>query len=193
LDLFIGVDCSGSMSNPAVTTSFPVIGGAIMALSALRAGARVMVVLSGEPGQFAATDGFVTSEQAVLRTLTGYLGTGYTFGIVRLHDAFKERQPADRPAHIVIVTDHDIFAMLDGDRNGKTGWDMAAGALKKARGGGTYLLHMGPSDKDSRIKRMQQDGWSTYFIADWKDVVAFAQAFSQKHYGSRMIERSAAL
>jgi len=182
LDLFIGVDCSGSMVNPSEATSFPVIGGAIMALSALRAGARVMVTLSGEPGKYTSTTDFITSERDILAVLTGYLGTGYTFGIVRLRDAFKDRQPADRPALIVILTDYDIFAMLDGNDKGASGWEMAAEALRKARGGGTYLLHMMENQRDKNVRRMTAEGWDTYFLTDWKEVMAFAHAFSHKHY-----------
>jgi hypothetical protein len=169
------------MVDPSQATSFPVIGGAIMALSALRAGARVMVTLSGEPGKFTSTKGFVTDEAAVLQTLTGYLGTGYTFGMVRLRDAFEDRQPTDRAALIVIVTDYDIFAMLDGKEGKTTGWAMAAAALAKARGGGTYLLHM-TNDDDERVRRMRREGWDTYSVTDWTQVVAFAEAFSRKHY-----------
>jgi hypothetical protein len=88
VDLYLGIDCSGSMPNPRCQLSFPVLAGTIMALSALRAGARVMAVLSGEPGEFSETDGFTRSEQDVMKVLTGYLGTGYAFGIMRLKDAF---------------------------------------------------------------------------------------------------------
>ena len=37
VDLYLGVDCSGSMGNPASRLSYPVLAGAIIALSALRA------------------------------------------------------------------------------------------------------------------------------------------------------------
>ena len=59
-----------------------------MVLSALRAGARVKVVLSGEPGQSVSTEGFVRDPEICLRTLTNYLGTGYAFGIHRLAETF---------------------------------------------------------------------------------------------------------
>jgi hypothetical protein len=183
LDLFLGVDCSGSMVNPAHQTSFPVIGGTIMVLSALRAGARAMVTLSGEPGGFVSTPGFIDDEHECLRVLTGFLGSGYTFGIVRLRDAFAGRTAADPPAHIVIVTDHDIFSMLDGALDGTTGWTMAADALQRARGGGTYLLHMRPGQSRG-IDRMRQDGWNVHFVTDWSGVVAYARAFSHEHYGA---------
>ena len=38
IDLYLGVDCSGSMGNPAQHLSYPVLAGVIIALSALRVG-----------------------------------------------------------------------------------------------------------------------------------------------------------
>lgn len=180
IDLYLGVDCSGSMANPAQTMSYPVLSGAIIALSALRAGARVMVCLSGEPGSFSATDGFIRDEHEVLKTLTGYLGTGYSFGIHRLKFAFADRKPADRAAHIMIVTDHDIFAML-GEKDGKTtGWERAKLSLDAARGGGTYVLHMQSSWSSQESERMRSDGWGVHFVNDWKEMVEFAREFSKR-------------
>ena len=83
VDLYLGIDCSGSMPNPQYSLSYPALAGTIIALSALRVGAKVMVVLSGEPGKSLATDGFVSEETKVLEVLTSYLGTGTTFGIQR--------------------------------------------------------------------------------------------------------------
>ncbi len=88
LDLYLGVDCSGSMRDPAHYVSYPILAGTIMVLSALRAGARVKVVLSGEPGNSISTDGFIRQEQELLRLMTNYLGTGYAFGIHRLEETF---------------------------------------------------------------------------------------------------------
>ncbi|MBI2215341.1 MAG: VWA domain-containing protein [Acidobacteria bacterium] len=188
IDLYLGVDCSGSMSNPAVTMSYPVLAGAIIALSALRAGARVMVCLSGEPGSFSATDGFIRNEHEVLKTLTGYLGTGYSFGIHRLKFAFADRKPSDRPAHIMIVTDHDIFAML-GERDGTTvGWERAKLSLDAARGGGTYVLHMDAKWSPHESQRMRDDGWGVHFVNDWKEMVEFAREFSRRTW-ERQAER----
>jgi hypothetical protein len=180
IDLYLGVDCSGSMANPAQTMSYPVLSGAIIALSALRAGARVMVCLSGEPGSFSATDGFIRDEHEVLRTLTGYLGTGYSFGIHRLKFAFADRKPADRPAHIMIVTDHDIFAMLGETDLKVTGWERAKLSLDAARGGGTYVLHMQSSWSPKESERMRRDGWGVHFVTDWQEMVEFARDFSKR-------------
>src|SRR5699024_9154431 len=61
-DLYIGIDCSGSMPNPQRQMSCPALAGTILALSALRGGARVKVVLSGEPGQTLSTESFTRNE-----------------------------------------------------------------------------------------------------------------------------------
>jgi hypothetical protein len=178
VDLYIGIDCSGSMPNPQNVLSYPALAGTILALSALRRGARVMVVLSGEPGSSLATDGFVADEREVLRVLTSYLGTGYTFGIHRLRDTFGKRKPSDRDVHILIVTDHDIFALL----NAEKGWKIARHALKQARGGGTYVLNMEPDAAADEVARMRADGWKVHSVRDWEELVSFARAFARAIY-----------
>lgn len=178
VDLYLGVDCSGSMVNPQVALSYPVLAGAIIALSALRAGARVKVVLSGEPGQSVSTDGFVTYERAVLDVLTGYLGTGYAFGIHRLRGEFADRKKGGRPAHILIVTDYDIYSMLKQD----DGWNVARTAVAAAGGGGTYVLHMPADWQSAEVAQMRSDGWDVHSVQAMEDLVAFAHAFSKRKY-----------
>ena len=143
IDLYLGVDCSGSTGNPSVSLSYPVLAGAIIALSALRTGSRVMVALSGEPGKTITTDGFVRDETLVMKTLTSYLGTGTTFGIFRLAETFATFRATARPVHILIVTDNDIFSLLDNRQKLGEGWqDRARMPLLAARGGGTYVLQL---------------------------------------------------
>ena len=48
-DLYLGIDCSGSMGDPASRLSYPVLAGAIIALSALRAGSRVKECCRASP------------------------------------------------------------------------------------------------------------------------------------------------
>ena len=184
LDLYLGIDCSGSMGNPRVTTSWPVLAGTIIALSALRAGSRVKVVLSGEPGNWAGTPDFIRDEKEILKTLTSYLGTGYAFGIHRLADTFDARKKTDRPVHIVIVTDHDVFQMLAQKLRERTNWQVAKDAIDRARAGGTYVLHM-PSTFDPKgMQRMRDDGWNVSCVVAWEDVVAFAREFSRMTFGA---------
>jgi hypothetical protein len=168
------------MQNPAAQISYPVLAGTILAMSALRAGARVMVTLSGEPGSFTTTGDFLRDEHAILNILTGYLGTGYAFGIHRLSETFDRRSKKAREAHILIITDHDIFAMLQEKAKGRDGWTAARAALESARGGGTYVLHMPP--KWGETKRMEEEGWSVASIVNWEDIVPFAREFAKKKW-----------
>jgi hypothetical protein len=152
----------------------------VIALSALRAGAKVMAILSGHPGPHSATAGFVDDEREVLRILTGYLGSGYAFGIPLLSDTFAARRPTDRPVHILIVSDHDIFAMLEEKTDGRTGWNIARDALAAARGGGTFVLHMPLSWEKGKAERLRKEGWQTRGIQAWEDIVPFAREFSRR-------------
>jgi hypothetical protein len=198
VDLYLGVDCSGSMQNPRCSLSFPVLAGAVVLLSAIRAGARVLVVLSGEPGRSVATPGFVRDARLALGVLTGYLGSGYAFGIHRLADTFAARKASERPVHILVVSDHDMFSMLD-SRPGETpygrtrgkpappatgaiGWDVAREAAARARGGATYVLRMPAIMNPEGVARMKADGWGVHSVERWDDIVAFARAWSRAAY-----------
>ncbi len=178
-DLFLGVDCSGSMPNPANVHSWPVLAGTVILRSALRAGAHVMVTLSGEsPGRWSSTGAFLRDEQTVLNTLTSYLGTGYAFGILRLKDAFIDAAPP-RETHILIVTDSDLFTMLD---RTPEGWEIAEAALKRAGAGGTLALNLNPAYHDKPIARLKGMGWEVHPVFGQPELLAFARAFSKRKY-----------
>jgi hypothetical protein len=189
-DLYLGIDCSGSMGDPAGSLSYPILAGAIMALSALRAGSRVKVVLSGEPGQSISTDGFVRTPGIVMRTLVSYLGTGYSFGIHRLAETYPTPDAAKRPSHILIVSDNDRFSMLDSVSGKRMGWSVAAEAVKLCRGGATYVLQLPgyvtngnwPQPVQQNIDRMKNDGWNVSLVNDWEELVAFAREFSRRNF-----------
>jgi hypothetical protein len=198
VDLYLGVDCSGSMGNPAHHLSYPVLAGAIIALSALRVGSRVKVVLSGEPGQTISTPGFERNSATIMKTLTSYLGTGYSFGIHRLAETFatpaKAKPPggAARPVHILIVSDNDMFAMLDSKSGRQSGWEVANEALDIA-GSGTFVLELPPHVRDSSwsqkteayLLRMREIGWQTAIVSSMDELVEFARQFSRGQYGAR--------
>lgn len=191
IDLYLGVDCSGSMHNPAHSLSYPVLAGAIIALSALRSGSKVLVALSGEPGSTVTTGGFVRDEWLILKTLTGYLGTGTTFGIHRLAETFDSLPPTNRAVHILIVSDNDLFDMLDRRQGGRLGWDVARESLARARGGGTYVLELqsyllesaaGSAQANPACSRMEADGWNVSPVSSMEQLVEFARQFSQTRY-----------
>jgi hypothetical protein len=184
LDLYLGIDCSGSMGNPARSLSYPILAAAIMALSALRARANVMVALSGEPGSTVTTDGFIRDEKAILTTLTGYLGTGTTFGIHRLRPTFNNMPHHRRPVHILIITDNDIFGMLNSTENGRLGWDIAREAATAAGGGATYVLQLPSYQQKQGLaeQRMIEDGWHVEHVDSMQELVVFARQFSHAKY-----------
>jgi hypothetical protein len=197
VDLYLGVDCSGSMGNPANHLSYPVLAGAIIALSALRAGSRVKVVLSGEPGRTIATAGFERNPATVLRTLTSYLGTGYSFGIHRLAETFDPAAKAPsgvrpRPVHILIVSDNDMFSMLDSSSDGRRGWDVARAALGVAGGGGTFVLELPEHVRSATwsqnsaayLGRIAEMGWNASIVSSMEELVDFARQFSRGRFAA---------
>jgi len=182
VDLYVGIDCSGSMPNPRRRTSYPAPAGAIVSLSALRAGARVKVVLSGEPGKTYAMPHFGRNEREILDVLTSYLGTGIGFGVGRLADTFDRRTERDPPVHVLILSDQDLFALLDRGKGDDTGWQVARRALAAARGGGTVVLNMPRDWLKDEVARLRADGWGIHYLSDWAELVAFAREFSRVAY-----------
>lgn len=185
LDVYIGIDCSGSMGNPRQRFSWPVLAATVIGLSALRAGARVMGCLSGEPGSFMETDGFRTSDVEVLTVLTSYLGTGYAYGVPRLETPFG--QPANDKSHVVIVTDDDIFRMLGAvsETTNISNWVTMEKALVHAGGVGTLVLHSQPNWHRKEVLRLKKMGWLVYYVTNEQQLLEFAAEFSQNHYSTR--------
>jgi hypothetical protein len=162
-----------------------------VALSALRAGSRVKVVLSGEPGKTISTDGFVRNQAVIMQTLASYLGTGYSFGIHRLAETFGSDEALPRPVHLLIVSDNDMFSMLNEKGNGRQGWDVARESLQRCGGGGTFVLQLPepvlagtwPQATGKYMARMKQDGWNVSLVDSLEQLVAFARQFSRTNYG----------
>ncbi|CAN5239070.1 hypothetical protein BH11PLA2_BH11PLA2_09670 [soil metagenome] len=194
VDLYLGVDCSGSMGDPAQHQSYPVLAGAIIALSALKVGSRVKVVLSGEPGRTLSTAGFERQSTTVMKTLTSYLGTGYSFGIHRLNETFGAGRPKyPRPVHMLIVSDNDMFSMLDSKAGKQSGWDVARKALEAAGGGGTFVLELPEQVRSSQwsqnttgyLERIRAMGWTVAIVSSMDELVAFGRQFSRQQFGER--------
>lgn len=188
IDLDLYVDSSGSMPDPRRTTSFLTLAGAVIALSALKAGSRVQATLWSGKHQWMGTEGFVRDEGAVLRILVGYYGGATAFPIHRLRDTFAPRRKTDRPVHILMISDDGITTMFDRDERGASGWDIAALALAKGRAGGTMALNLWsgmpgdhPVARDLARARDEQ-GWDIHAIAQFEDLVAFARDFARRRY-----------
>lgn len=182
VDLYVGIDCSGSMPNPRQRTSYPALAGTIVSLSALRAGARVKVVLSGEPGRTYAMPRFGRDEREILDVLTSYLGTGTGFGVGRLAETFDGRTERDPPVHVLLLSDGDLFQLLASGKGRNEGWEVARRGLRAARGGGTVVLNMPPKFMKDEVARLRADGWRVHFVSAWEELVAFARDFSRDAY-----------
>ncbi len=188
VDLDLYIDSSGSMADPRQRTSFPTLAGAIVALSALRAGARVQATLWSGARQFETTAGFVRDERAVLRILTGYFGGGTAFPLHVLRDTYAVRR--SRPAHILVVSDDGVSTMFDAvDERGASGWEVSRIALARAGGGGTLVLNLwlgwdkqGGGPYQTILRARDQEGWAVHAVTSWEQLVEFAREFSRRHY-----------
>jgi hypothetical protein len=190
MDLDIYVDSSGSMANPQHQTSWLTLAGTIIALSALRAGARVQVTLWSGKSQVLQTPGFVSDEGEILKVLTGFFGGMTCFPIHSLRETYKKTRKRTRKTHILMISDEGITTMFDRDEKGNSGWDISAAALEEAQGGGTFVLNLPKgfgntqwTKKDSAIlsRACGEQGWILYSINSWEELLQFAGDFAQQH------------
>jgi hypothetical protein len=191
VDLDLYVDSSGSMPNPQHLVSYPSLAGAVIALSALRAGSRVQVTLWSGKQQSMRTPGFVRDEQAILRTLTGFYGGATAFPIHLLRQTYLDGARRDRPVHLLMISDDGITTMFERDELGNDGWEISARALAAAGGGGSMALQLRqdwdqtrPTDaavRDLRRARSEQ-GWTLCAVSKLDELLDFARTFSRQHY-----------
>jgi hypothetical protein len=184
MDLDIYVDSSGSMPNPAIDVSYLALCGTILALSALRAGARVQATLWSGAGQFQTTPGFVRDERRILGIVTGSICGATAFPLHVLRDTYEARQPADPPAHIVVISDDGADTILSKDERGEPGASLCRRALARARGGGTLVLNLA-GRRWAAQERLEALGFVVHRVTVWEDLVAFARAFVQQTYGDK--------
>lgn len=185
LDLDLYVDCSGSIPNPQVQMSYITLAGAIVVLSALRAGSKVQATLWSGARQFETTGDFVRDESKIMRVLTGYLGGGTAFPNHMLRTTYEHRTERDRPVHILVLSDEGIDTMAQADEFKTPGMEISQMALEKARGGGTLVLNLYRADtlKNKFYQTARQIGWSTFRVNDWEGLVGFAKEFARLKYG----------
>lgn len=196
VDLDLYVDSSGSMPDPQRHVSHLALAGAIVALSALRAGASVQATLWSGKGQVVGTEGFVRDEHAILRVVTGFFGGATCFPLHRLRETYAVPEGRRRATHIMMISDDGITTMFDKDERGRSGWDIAAAALRRAGAGGTMALNLpldwpssghGPLAGVARdlLRARDEQGWDVHAVPDMAQLVAFAHAFSHLHYDPR--------
>ena len=192
VDLDMYVDSSFSMPNPQHQTSYLALAGAVIALSALRAGSSVQVTLWSGKDEVMHTDGFVRDEDKILRVLTGFYGGATSFPIHRLRTTFANRPTTARPVHILMISDDGITTMFDRDERRNSGWDIAARALAAGRAGGTMALKLPHDWEQTRyvlphvVKSLQrarlEQGWDIHAIERMEDLMDFARGFSRRYY-----------
>lgn len=195
IDLDLYVDSSGSMPNPAIHLSYPALAGAIIVISALRAGARVQATLWSGKHQFQSTPGFIRDETAILRVLTAHYGGGTQFPLHVLRETYASRRPDERPVHVLSISDDGVTTMFDDpDERGRFGWEICAQALHKGRGGGTLALNISAEWEKgvqsyyqnliSTLRRARDEqGWQIHAVPSLDGLVAFARAFSRQKFG----------
>lgn len=181
VDLDLYVDSSGSMPDPRRRISFLTLAGAIIALSALRTGAKVQVTLWSGKQQMMSTDGFSNQEDAILAILTGYFGGATAFPIHKMRDTYANRKEDARAVRIVQISDDGISTMFDADERGNSGWDVSAMALRAARGGGMMALNMVRDDL-AWMTRAREQGWEIERVLMFEDLLDFARRFAKRHY-----------
>ncbi|MFL6273682.1 MAG: VWA domain-containing protein [Blastocatellia bacterium] len=184
VDLDLYVDCSGSMPNPQVATSYLTLAGAIISLSALRAGSRVKATLWSGKDDYQTTGEFIRNEHDILKILTGYIGGWTAFPIHLLRETFKDRKPSDRPVHILVISDDGVDTMFANDEKGASGWDISQMALTNGRGGATMVLNLWQEwQQNATLVRAHEQGWQIHRVQTWDQLTAFARAFSKEKYG----------
>lgn len=181
LDLDIYVDCSGSMPNPAFNISYLALAGTILALSALRMGAKVQATLWSGAGQFETTKGFLRDEKRILGTITGYISGGTAFPLNVLRDTYKDRKPADPPVHVVVISDEGVDTMFANDERKMPGEKLIRQALEKGRGGMTLALNLWQQNwKPEALFRKL--GVRVHPCSTMEQLVEFARAFVRENY-----------
>ena len=182
MDLDIYVDCSGSMPDPAANVSYLALAGTILALSALRAGARVQATLWSGTGQFDTTAVFTRDEKRLLGVITGYIAGGTAFPLHVLRDTYAARPKGSPPAHVVVISDDGADTMLANDEHGTPGSEVCGAALAAAGGGGTLVLNLATGAHWAAGPRLTALGFRVHAVRDWEQLIAFARAFVRENY-----------
>ncbi|MBN2150521.1 MAG: VWA domain-containing protein [Candidatus Lokiarchaeota archaeon] len=191
VDVDIYLDSSGSMGDPKLSTSYPVIAAFIIALSALRAGAAVQVTSYSGANMAKATRGFSRNKDEILRTVLHFFGDGTQFPC-QILERYEARAPDAPPVHIIVVSDDDISSMVApyqaknqaGVLEKKDGLATLKRAIEKGKARGSLLLRLLSMNAKARatIKVLEPIGFEFHNISDWKQIVQFAKEFSRKHF-----------
>lgn len=197
VDLDLYLDSSGSMPDPRNQPAPIALAGAVLALSALRSGARVQATTWSGPGQIAGTDGFTRDATAVMSAVVAYFGGSTSFPVQLLEKTHLDEpastgrvgEPAGparrRRRHIAVISDSGVVSMfaehawrLPDDFEPHT--TSAARAVSAAGGGGSLVLNVqGPPDRYADMA----PGYAVYTVSAWEDVVPFARDLARTLWG----------
>jgi hypothetical protein len=177
------------MPNPQHALSFPTLAGAILCLSALRAGASVQITVWSGKQQVTSTAGFTRDAQQALRVLISYFGGGTQFPLPTLRATYLAAQRRKRPAHLLVISDDGVTTLFDDDEQGMAGWDLLRAALDSAGGGATFVLNL-PEQWEARafhhsdllLRARAELGVQIFRIDGWEQLLQFAQEFSRRAY-----------
>ena len=185
VDLDLYLDSSGSMPDPRQTRAPIALAGAILALSALRAGARVQATTWSGPNEVAGTGGFTRDADEVLRAVVAYFGRGTAFPLDllrRTHLGYPAAgiPPTRRgPTHIAVISDDGIETMFQQRRDVA---DPTAGeALRAADGGGTLVLQV-PPEWAARFEE-RADGYGVHSVMTDDDLMTFVRRMAASTWG----------
>ncbi|WP_456786533.1 hypothetical protein [Cellulomonas sp. P5_C5] len=185
VDLDLYLDSSGSMPDPRRTRAPIALAGAILALSALRAGARVQATTWSGPGEVAGTGGFTRDADAVLRAVVAYFGgsTAFPLDLLRrthLGDPATGAEPTRRgPTHIAVISDDGISTMFQ--QYGQPADPTAGEALRAADGGGTLALQVA-AESAERFADMA-DGYAVHSVVTEDDLMTFVRRMAVSTWG----------
>lgn len=84
--------------------------------------------------------------------------------------------------HILIITDQDIFSVLDDHKGKRAGWTAAAEALQTALAGATMVLNMPKRWSDKEVAKITAVGCEVHRVDDREELVGFARAFGGRTY-----------
>lgn len=193
VDLDLYLDSSGSMPDPRNQPAPIALAGAVLALSALRSGARVQATTWSGPQQIAGTDGFTRDTTAVMSAVVAYFGGSTSFPVqllARTHlDDTAPRPGAQkgrrRRRHVAVISDSGVVSMFT-----EGGWRLpddfephttvAARAVQAAGGGGSLVLNV--AEPPDRYVDMAP-GYAVYTVTRWDDVVPFARDLARTLWG----------
>lgn len=190
LNLDIYIDSSGSIPDPRRVFSPLCLAGAVMALSALRAGARVRAVLWSGPGQVAGTPGFTRDQKEVFRILTAYFGGSTAFPLGQMADFYRQDKGPEalgrgEKAHLLVISDEGVDTMLTPSARIPQPPETIGETLKKAGGGGSLVLNIAYDAwlGERAALDLQALGWALYRVRSWEEMIGFARDFSRRTWG----------